>query len=295
MPLYILGNDDTQCGIEGQHIFSDDELRNMSLIKRRKIGHGAFGNVYLCENQDTGTEMAMKQVDISYPHKKVEEQVRALHREMEILRKINHKHIVRYFGMLQDKDSISILLEYVKGGTIRDLISSRGALQEKIVGKYCQQILKGLAYLHENKIVHRDLKCANILLEDYNNCKLTDFGVSKHDENVQSISGCDTITGSIYWMSPESIQGKRYGNRSDIWSFGCTVLEMLNTEPPFRKFSIHSAVLKIVQEELVPCFPCSTSDHCKLFVKACFHRNDKLRPAAEELLGYEFVSVCNKS
>ena len=221
-----------ETGIEGQKIVSDGELKNIPLIKCEKIGQGGFATVYRCENKKFNIEIAMKKVE--YFDKK-EKKVDALHKEMEILSKLKHKRIVRYYGIIQDKDSVSILMEYAKGGTIRKLISDKGALCEKKVGKYCQQILDGLAYLHETKIVHRDLKCANILLDNRDNCKLTDFGISKHSHNVRSMSGCHTDTGTVYWMSPECIEGKKYRWKSDIWSFGVTVLEMLNKEPPLSR------------------------------------------------------------
>ena len=287
---YILDNHDVETGIEGQKIVSDGELKNIPLIKCEKIGQGGFATVYRCENKKFNIEIAMKKVE--YFDKK-EKKVDALHKEMEILSKLKHKRIVRYYGIIQDKDSVSILMEYAKGGTIRKLISDKGALCEKKVGKYCQQILDGLAYLHETKIVHRDLKCANILLDNRDNCKLTDFGISKHSHNVRSMSGCHTDTGTVYWMSPECIEGKKYGWKSDIWSFGVTVLEMLNKEPPYRELNPHAAMLKIVEEEMAPFFPLGTSDHCILFTKMCFQKDPKTRPSAKDLLEHEFISVWN--
>ena len=140
-----------------------------------------------------------------------ERRLNALRQEIHILRKIKHKHIVRYYGTAQDKDSLSIFVEYAKGGTIRKLISEKGALCEKVVSKYSQQILEGLVYLHENGIMHRDLKCANILLDDCGNCKLADFGISKFSESLRSRSGAGTDCGSPNWMSPETIKGEKYG------------------------------------------------------------------------------------
>ena len=186
-------------------------------------------------------------------------------------------------------------MEYAGGGTIHDLILNQGALQESEVSRYCQQILKGLVYLHENKIVHRDLKCANILLDDCNNCKLTDFGISKHTDDIRSLSGCGTYCGTIYWMSPESIQREKYGKRSDIWSFGCTVLEMLNAKPPFSEFRYLEAAEKIVKEDLALSYLSSTSTHCMEFVAKCLQKEPQFRPRARELLDYDFILKNNES
>ena len=139
------------------------------------------------------------------------------------------------------------------------------------------------------------LKCANILLDQYDNCKLVDFGISKYSEEIRSVSGCDTFCGTIYWMSPESIQGQYYGWASDIWSFGCMLLEMLNTEPPYRELSFFPAACKIVNDGLHPHFPDGTSDHCMIFTKACIEKKPENRPSAENPLKYKFLSLNNES
>ena len=221
--------------------------------------------------------------------------VRALQKEIEILKELNHKNIVRYYGMVKGNDSFSILMEYVKGGTIRDQISDKGALQEKIVSRYSQQILEGLSYLHKSHIVHRDLKCANVLLDEHDNCKLVDFGMSKYGDEIRSTSGCNTFCGTIYWMSPETIRGQSYGWKSDIWSFGCMVLEMLNGEPPYRESSPYEAIVRIVQEDLAPRFAYDILDHCAIFINACLQKEPQNRPSAENLLRHKFLSLNNES
>ena len=254
------------------------------------IGHGAFGIVYLYKTNNS-FEIAVKQVIVKSQNDKIKNQVASLKRETKILRKLNHEHIVRFYGMLESKESISLLMEYVKGGTIYDLISDQGAIHERKVSKYCKQILEGLEYLHSAEIGHRDLKCANILLVDYKTCKLADFGISKED--IRSLSGCRTFCGTIYWMSPECIREENYGYKSDIWSFGCTALEMLNGDPPYREMNLHAAILKIGNEGLNPSFPTGTSDHCVEFIKMCVQEEPQRRPSTTALLGYKFISKYN--
>ena len=215
---------------------------------------------------------------------------------MQVLRKLNHKHIVKCYGMLRANDSLALLMEYVKGGSIYHRILDQGGLREKVVSKHCQQILEGLVYLHENKIVHRGLKCSNILLDDFsNNCKLAGFSRSKYDENITSVSGCSEFTGSVYWMSPEVIQSREYGWKSDIWSFGCTVLEMLNTKPPYGELNWEAALFKIGIANLIPTFALGTTDHCMVFVKECLQKDPRCRPSAKDLLHFKFISLRNES
>ena len=279
---------------EEKHILLENDHEKTCFIQLKKIGQGEFGSVYLCKNKNTGTYMVLKQVDISFDHKKLPKQVEALYQEMENLKKLKHKYIVQYYGIHHDNNSVSLLMEYVKGGSIFDLIK-KGALKEKVVSRYCRQILEGLAYIHESKIVHRDLKCANILLDECNNCKLADFGISKHAKDIKSMDGCKTVIGTPYWMSPECIKAEPYGWKSDIWSFGCTVLEMLNTKPPYYNLEINAAMYKIVHEDLVPYFPSDTSDHCIEFIKQCLQKDPKSRPSALDLLYCKFILVCNGS
>ena len=286
---YISDNEDTQRGAEAPDILFD--LKDFHLVKCGKIGKGAFATVYRCENKEFGVELAMKEVECLDDQKDVD----ALQTEMKILSNLKHKNIVKYYGCRQDENSIAIFMEYAKGGTIRKMISIKGALCEKVVSKYCQQILEGLAYLHENNIMHRDLKCANILLDEDDNCKLTDFGVSKYCENLRSMAGAATDCGTSYWMSPECINGEDYGWKSDIWSFGATVFEMLNTEPPYRKLNSQAAMFKITTKEMELQFPPGSSNHCMSFTKLCFQKNPADRPSAKDLLGHIFVSLWNDS
>ena len=188
---FVLDVRDIQNGIKEENILSNDDFRNISLKKELQlIGHGAYGNVYRYKPKHSGFEIAVKQVVVRFQNERIKKRVVSLKQEIEILKKLKHKHIVRYYDMHETKESISLLMEYVKGGTIYDLISKQGPLSEKEVSRYCQQILKGLEYLHKAKIGHRDLKCANILLVNYITCKLADFGISKED--IRSLSGCST-------------------------------------------------------------------------------------------------------
>ena len=281
-----------QNGIDGEIILSDDDFSNISSKKGLElIGHGGYGIVYRYKTKYNGFEIAVKQVIVGFQNYEMRKKAASLKQEIKILRKLKHKHIVRYYDMLESENSISLLMEYVDGGTIYDLISKQGPLPEKEVSKYCQQILKGLEYLHEAKIGHRDLKCANILLVNYSTCKLADFGISKDD--IRSLSGCSTLCGTAYWMSPENLLEQNYGYKCDIWSFGCTALEMLNGEPPYSAMKRHAAMVKIGNEGLNPSFPKGTSNHCIKFINMCVQKEPQKRPSTTALLGYKFILKYN--
>ena len=232
----------------------------------------------------------MKKFSINLENKHSPILLNALYEEMQILRKLKHKHIVKYYGMLHENNSLSLIMEYVKGGSIREVILEQGALQEKDTSKYCQQILQGLAYIHEKGIVHGNLRCANILLDNSNNCKLVDFAISRRVRDIISESSYISDCSACYWMSPEVVERSKCIWQSDIWSFGCTVLEMLNTKPPYHTLHEYAAMYRIATQDLVPSFPHGTSDHCKLFIMNCLQREPQGRPSAKDLLDCNFIS-----
>ena len=262
----------------------------MYLTKGEQIGSGNRSTVYCFEDKCNGVKKAIKRIDCfkeKTPRDTIEKEVR-------IMEKLNHKYIINFDGFQQSKNSVLIIMEYAERGSIKDLIETIGGLQEATVSKYCRQILEGLTYLHNNQIVHRDLKCANILLDDRGNCKLSDFGISKEDEDLHSRSGCRTDCGSFHWRSPESFKGE-YGWKTDIWSFGCTVLEMLNKVPPYVGMTFFEAMTKIVKEGIIPNFPSDTSDSCITFTTMCIERNPMYRPSTNELLQQQFIRMFHDS
>uniref|UniRef100_A0A3B3R6G7 Mitogen-activated protein kinase kinase kinase 2 n=1 Tax=Paramormyrops kingsleyae TaxID=1676925 RepID=A0A3B3R6G7_9TELE len=174
-------------------------------------------------------------------------------------------------------------------GSIKDQLKSYGALTENVTRKYTRQILEGVSYLHSNMIVHRDIKGANILRDSAGNVKLGDFGASRRLQTIcLSGTGIKSVTGTPYWMSPEVISGEGYGRKADIWSVGCTVVEMLTQRPPWAEFEAMAAIFKIATQPTNPVLPAHVSDHCRDFLKRIFVET-KQRPAAEELLRHIFV------
>ncbi|MGH0154473.1 UNVERIFIED_CONTAM: hypothetical protein FKN15_046833 [Acipenser sinensis] len=169
-------------------------------------------------------------------------------------------------------------------GSVKDQLKAYGALTENVTRKYTRQILEGMSYLHSNMIVHRDIKGANILRDSAGNVKLGDFGASKRLQTIcMSGTGIRSVTGTPYWMSPEVISGEGYGRKADVWSLGCTVVEMLTEKPPWAEFEAMAAIFKIATQPTNPQLPSHISDHCRDFLKRIFVEA-KHRPSAEELL-----------
>ncbi|XP_036377186.1 mitogen-activated protein kinase kinase kinase 22 isoform X1 [Megalops cyprinoides] len=255
------------------------------------LGRGAFGEVYLCYDADTGRELAAKQVPFDPECQETSKEVNALECEIQLLKNLRHERIVQYYGCLRDPErkKLSIFVEFMAGGSIKDQLKAYGALTEKVTRRYTRQILQGVHYLHSNMIVHRDIKGANILRDSSGNVKLGDFGASKRIQTIcMSGTGIKSVTGTPYWMSPEVISGEGYGRKADVWSVACTVVEMLTQKPPWAEFEAMAAIFKIATQPTKPALPEGVSDSCRDFLQQVFVE-EKRRPTAEGLLSHPFV------
>ncbi|ODQ77643.1 hypothetical protein BABINDRAFT_163360 [Babjeviella inositovora NRRL Y-12698] len=194
------------------------------------LGEGAGGAVSRCKLRHGSLIFALKTIVATDPSTQ-----RQIVRELQFNKTCHSPHIVRYYGtFINERDSvICIAMEYM-GGRSLDAIYKRvkefgGRIGEKVLGKIAISVLEGLSYLHDRKIIHRDIKPQNILLNDSGEVKLCDFGVS--GEVVNSLAS--TFTGTSYYMAPERIEGKQYTVTSDVWSLGVTLLEVAQGRFPY--------------------------------------------------------------
>ncbi|KAI8114533.1 hypothetical protein M9434_002655 [Picochlorum sp. BPE23] len=263
------------------------------------LGQGAFGSVYLGLDNDTGRLMAVKQVSLGHAggasSAKVAEHIRSLESEVDTLKLLDHPNIVRYIGTERNAKLINIFLEFVPGGSIASLLTNFGPFKEPVVKMYTKQILLGLEYLHNNGIMHRDIKGANILVENTGLVKLADFGASKKIEDLVTIgSGANSVKGTPYWMAPEVITQTGHGRKADIWSVACTVIEMATGKPPWSQYGSQvSAMFHIAKSKGPPLIPQDLSPECKDFLYLCFNRNWRERPSATTLLDHPFLANVN--
>lgn len=231
-------------------------------MRGQLIGKGTFGRVYLGMNMTTGELIAVKQVEVK-PHatgqekEKMKEMVRSLDIEIDTMQHLDHQNIVSYLGCERKEDSISIFLEYIPGGSIGSCLRKHGKFQESIVSSLTRQTLKGLSYLHNEGILHRDLKADNILLDIDGTAKISDFGISKKSDNIYGNDITNSMQGSVFWMAPEVIraQGQGYSAKVDIWSLGCVVLEMFAGRRPWSKEEAIGAIYKLGSLNQAPPIP----------------------------------------
>ncbi|KAF8772415.1 hypothetical protein HU200_005820 [Digitaria exilis] len=255
--------------------------------KGKLLGSGTFGQVYLGFNSENGQFCAIKEVQVIMddPHSK--ERLKQLNQEIDMLRQLSHPNIVQYLGSDLTDEALSIYLEYVSGGSIHKLLREYGPFKEPVIRNYTGQILAGLAYLHGRNTVHRDIKGANILVGPNGEVKLADFGMAKH---ISSFAEIRSFKGSPYWMAPEVIMNsKGYSLAVDIWSLGCTIIEMATARPPWHQYEGVAAIFKIANSKDIPEIPDSFSDEGKNFLQLCLQRNPASRASAAQLMDHPFV------
>ena len=236
-------------------------------------------------------------------------EIKQIENEINTLNSLNHANIVNYFEVqVHGDDHIDLIFEMVSGGSLKQLLTCFGVFGEPLIRIYTKQILLGLSYLHGQGIIHRDLKCANILVNTDAVIKLSDFGASKKltemkigSQNGESMFDNPemnkSLKGSPFWMAPEVVRQVGHGHQSDIWSVGCCIIEMATGQPPWIEVGQNSDQIlnKLRTTKEPPKIPSSLSRDCQKFLELCFQMDPMYRPQAKELLIHPFVSVDDDS
>ncbi|KAI1748743.1 hypothetical protein F4782DRAFT_550490 [Xylaria castorea] len=263
-------------------------------FKGELIGKGTYGRVYLGMNATTGEFLAVKEVEVNQKaaggdKNKMKELLAALDQEIDTMQNLDHENIVQYLGCERKETSISIFLEYISGGSIGSCLRKHGKFEEPVVRSLTRQTLSGLAYLHHEGILHRDLKADNILLDLDGTCKISDFGISKKTDDIYGNDKTNSMQGSVFWMAPEVIRsrGEGYSAKVDIWSLGCVVLEMFAGRRPWSKEEAVGAIYKIANGETPPIndeVRAAITPYALGFMLDCFTVDPRDRPTALHLL-----------
>jgi mitogen-activated protein kinase kinase kinase len=283
-----------------------DSWDNIKYMKGSLIGQGSFGSVYLALHAITGELMAVKQVEMptdtgTAMDAKKKNMVEALKHEIDLLRELKHENIVSYLGSNSDESHLNIFLEYVPGGSVATMLVNYGPLGESLITNFVRQILTGLAYLHSKDIIHRDIKGANILVDNKGTVKISDFGISKRVEASSLLAPSAgkkaaqrvSLQGSVFWMAPEVVRQTAYTKKADIWSLGCLIVEMLTGQHPHPNCTQMQAIFKIgnkTGEGASPTIPELASEDLREFLGRTFRGEHEMRPSAEELLGHAWIS-----
>ncbi|CAI4064479.1 hypothetical protein N7582_002714 [Saccharomyces uvarum] len=262
------------------------------------LGEGAGGSVSKCKLKNGSKIFALKVINTLNTDPEFQKQI---FRELQFNKSFESEYIVRYYGMFTDdqNSSIYIAMEYMGGRSLdaiyKNLSNRGGRIGEKVLGKIAEAVLRGLSYLHEKKVIHRDIKPQNILLNEKGLVKLCDFGVS--GEAVNSLA--TTFTGTSFYMAPERIQGQPYSVTSDVWSLGLTILEVANGKFPCssEKMAANIAPFELLMWILT--FTPELKDDSesgiiwspsfKSFIDYCLRKDSRERPSPRQMINHPWI------
>jgi hypothetical protein len=253
------------------------EIDSRQLKIESKVASGSYGDLY--RGVYCSQEVAIK---ILKPERVNADMLRDFAQEVYIMRKIRHKNVVQFMGACTRPPNLCIVTEFMARGSIYDFLHKlKGMFKLPSLLKVAIDISKGMDYLHQNKIIHRDLKTANLLMDENEVVKVADFGVAR----VQAQSGVMTAeTGTYRWMAPEVIEHKPYDHKADVFSFGVVLWELLTGELPYMYLTPLQAAVGVVQKGLRPTIPKSTHPRLTELLEKCWQQDPTLRPNFSEII-----------
>mmetsp|Transcript_44963 Transcript_44963/g.43538 ORF Transcript_44963/g.43538 Transcript_44963/m.43538 type:complete len:249 (+) Transcript_44963:1034-1780(+) len=247
-------------------------------MKGEKIGQGSYGTVYQGLDLVKGTFLAIREIKIPVDMMQMFQSLRLVQNEMALLKGLNNPNVIQFYGakVSLEKRMIDLAMEYVPGGSIRSLLDQFISFQEKLAKVYVRQILNGLCYLHLHNIVHRNLRCSNLLLDANGMIKISDFGTAKKVKilgmlEANEIEEEETFPDALFsfpsFLAPEILERKENGKEADIWSLGCLLIEMLTSKPAWVEYDGKvEKIMKAINNKRKPDYPPNISNECRDFL-----------------------------
>ncbi|XP_024973886.1 serine/threonine-protein kinase STY17-like isoform X2 [Cynara cardunculus var. scolymus] len=267
-------NDHVKIPTDGTDVW---ELDASMLKFENKVASGTFGDLY--KGTYCSQEVAIK---VLKPERIDSDMLKEFSQEVFIMRKIRHKNVVQFIGACTEPTKLCIVTEFMARGSIYNFLHKQnGSFKLPLLLKMAIDISKGMSYLHQNNIIHRDLKTANLLMDEHEVVKVADFGVAR----VQTQSGVMTAeTGTYRWMAPEVIEHKPYDHKADVFSFGIVLWELLTGEVPYSYLTPLQAAVGVVQQGLRPTIPKQTHPKLTELLDSCWQQNPASRPDFTQIL-----------
>ncbi|KAJ6708674.1 SERINE/THREONINE-PROTEIN KINASE STY46-LIKE [Salix koriyanagi] len=253
------------------------EIDAYQLLFEKKIATGSSGDLY--KGTFCSQDVAIKVLRGEHLDDKLQ---REFSQEVLIMRKVRHKNIVQFIGSCTRPPSLCIVTEFMSGGSMYDFLhKQKGSLNLQSLLRVAIDVSKGMNCLHQNHIIHRDLKSANLLMDENGVVKVADFGVAR----VQDQTGVMTAeTGTYRWMAPEVIDHELYDHKADVFSFGIVLWELLTGELPYEHLSPLQAAVGVLQQGLRPSIPSHSHPELADLLKRCWQREPFLRPEFSEII-----------
>jgi len=252
------------------------------------IGQGSRGIVFKGMDMTNANAVAVEMVSLAGIPKEVQ---RYILKEITLLRHLSHPNIVTCIDSIEIDKTLFIVTEFIENGSLFYMTKLIGRFPESMIVIYISHILEGLHYLHSQGVIHRDIKAANILVTKDGGVKVANLGASTISSvNTTNDDASSVTLGSPYWMAPEVIELSGASPNTDIWSLGCTVIELLTGKPPYYDLDQLPALFRIVQDDYPP-LPDGISFLCKDFLLQCFQKEPSLRKSAAQLLKHRWIKT----
>ena len=235
------------------------------------LGEGGMGTVYLGVHTQLGRKVAVKML---HPNLSKNASLRERFKnEASALAHLHQPNIVTLFDYYESEEGLFLVMEYVDGMELADHINNvSGPIDEKSAIHYFSQILEAFSYAHNKKVVHRDIKPSNILITKENDIKIMDFGIAKIMDSQKSLTKTGTQMGTVFYMSPEQVNGQKIDHRSDIYSLGVTLFQMITGQCPYNndttEFQIYSHIINDPLPDLKSFYPGASEHLAQLIAKA---------------------------
>ncbi|KAL0348525.1 UNVERIFIED_CONTAM: Serine/threonine-protein kinase STY46 [Sesamum angustifolium] len=241
-----------------------------------KVASGSYGDLY--KGTYCSQEVAIKILKAERLNTELQKEFA---QEVYIMRKVRHKNVVQFIGACTRPPNLCIVTEYMSGGSVYDYLhKQKGSFKLPALLKVAIDVSKGMNYLHQNNIIHRDLKAANLLMDENEVVKVGDFGVAR----VKAQTGVMTAeTGTYRWMAPEVIEHKPYDHKADVFSFGVVLWELLTGKLPYEYLTPLQAAVGVVQKGLRPTIPKHTHPKLAELLERCWQQDPTLRPDFSEV------------
>jgi serine/threonine protein kinase len=218
----------------------------------QKLGAGAFGTVYKATDQDLGRPVAIKTIrleGLAASQASLEDLLARFKREAQVAARLKHPNIVTIYEIGNAEGLSYISMEFVDGVGLDRVIRTSGKMSVERAASIGAQVADALAYAQKHNVVHRDIKPANIMIEAGDRVKVADFGIAKVTDSVDHLTATGSLLGTPSYMSPEQAQGRKVDGRSDLFSLGCIVYEMVAGQKAFRGDNLTAIMFKIITEE----------------------------------------------
>ena len=299
----ITGAPDLHAGAEHR---LDDPKKNLTreLIKLSVLGRGASGVVYKGVHVPTMRLVAIKTIPV-FDHDKRQQMIKELKALYANLAPIDGAersdqrkhgacpHIVAFYDAFIDpkEGNISIVVEYMDGGSLQDIVDTGGCGSESVLANISYRVLMGLAFIHDRRQIHRDIKPSNLLINHMGDVKISDFGIVRELESTHAQA--NTFVGTLTYMSPERISGEEYGYSSDMWSFGLSLMTCALGEYPLSTQGGYWGLLHSLRDEPAPRLRSTdfSNEFCD-FLNCCLQKDPAARSPARTLLQHPFVAGC---